>query len=329
METTVDTSEETVFFLGAGASASYGFPCGNNLILRIIKDINSGGRISKYLISDLGYSQKDLRYFGTTFFEARTLTIDEFLESRSDLKQLGRILVSLMIINLEDKFQFRKISYDWLTVYIRNLLDGVTTLSDARKALDKVRFVTLNYDRSVEYLLFTLLKARYTSSNVGSSFDKQILASINGMVYHMHGSVGELSIEETQSSRPYERSIPPKKVLEKISQNVAFWDDLSSKSEPHSSLMGILSNSRQIFILGFGFHRGITSRFSPNIFSDKKIFCTIKGIGNWKWSDVISLLCPTATAMEIPPFAKKNILNVRFSDRDQTCDGFMLELFQE
>ena len=305
--------KQTVIFYGAGASVSYGLPCGNKFVEDICEEVLTETELKKYLINDVGISQNDLKYFGNTFIDARYSTIDEFLETRKDLKELARYIVGAKLISHENPKKIREKRNDWLSSYLITLLNGIDNYNDASPVLGKVNFYTLNYDRSVEHILFSMLQARYCRSNVTI---EQLLSSAN-RVQHVHGSLGQLALIENENGRPYDMNFPDPGIFKSICKNLKFWDDGSNKHYDNRYLNVFLENAERIIFLGFGFHPGILTRFEPDILRGKEIFCTIYGINKRRWEEMIQFLAPDAAIYGIPPIGTKKVGNVYF---EETCE---------
>ena len=123
--------------------------------------------------------------------------------------------------------------------------------------------------------------------------------------------------------------LPDPEIFKTICKNIKFWDDGSNKPYDNEYLNTFIQNAKQIYFLGFGFHEGILDRFEPNILAGKKIYCTVKDVGQKKWEEIVTFLCPGIAALEIPPLGTTEIENVRFGKENQTCDDFFMELFVE
>src|SRR5262249_36786539 len=95
---------ETVLVLGAGASADYKFPTGQALRRMIIgqltPDDNPPSPLTVQLYR-LDFSQRQLREFRTALQRSATGSIDEFLESRPEFIEAGKIAIAYTLIQLE------------------------------------------------------------------------------------------------------------------------------------------------------------------------------------------------------------------------------------
>jgi hypothetical protein len=90
--------KETVFVLGAGASAPYGFSTGFDLLTKARE------RSAKYLATRLGYPPAtDLTPFVDAIRENQHYSIDALLERRHDLLGFGKRLIAALILEEEKK----------------------------------------------------------------------------------------------------------------------------------------------------------------------------------------------------------------------------------
>lgn len=114
----------TVLILGAGASHDYGFHCGEELKQRVLSGLSSVVSHSQFpsnadgrILHDLGFTQTEIRDFLSAFNFSGTISIDAFLEHRSeDLVRLGKTVIALYLCPLEDLGElFRKVNgrQDW------------------------------------------------------------------------------------------------------------------------------------------------------------------------------------------------------------------------
>ena len=320
-------NDQTLLFIGAGASASYGIPCGNQLVEEICEDVLIESDLKIYLRDEIGHNGNDLEDFGQTFKAARNTTIDEFLETQNYRKDLARHIIGAKLITYENHYLAQG-NKDWLSIYLKTLLSRIKTYNEALTVLSKVIFYTLNYDRSVEYILYSMLKARYYIRNDDVLTIEQLLIDANRVI-HRHGSLGQLALDNIGNGRPYERDFPDPEKFKSICKNIKFWDDESNNPNDHDTLNESIRNSKKIYFLGFGFHKGILERFKPNILSNKIIYCTVKGAGLRKWEEIVTFLRPGIATIGMPPLGTTVVDKVRFGKEDQTCDNFFKEIFIE
>jgi hypothetical protein len=104
--------QETVFILGAGASAPYGYPTGNGLRNAICQGFPK--KLQKLLpISQTVIPRETLRglirdsgEFANTFDLSNTPSIDLFLARNPRFSQVGKIAIALEILTAEGNSRF-------------------------------------------------------------------------------------------------------------------------------------------------------------------------------------------------------------------------------
>lgn len=214
--------EQTVFILGAGASVSYGYPTGEELVGKVIDfaklavafcrdalESNSGGFATRPLInkrhSPERMSTQDIEREWTKAIEdfqaladhlsaAHPLVIDYFLDHNPDLADVGKFCIAWAILQAErthrQGYAETLNQQNWYRFILHKLTTG---------CLDKntfvnnnhVSFITFNYDVSLDYGLYTGLSA-LQRFNDGDTIDKYL----NGRIIHVYGKIRERPFDE-------------------------------------------------------------------------------------------------------------------------------------
>lgn len=92
----------TVFVLGAGASIPYGYPSGEALVTEIVSELLSKDLLFK-LCRQLDFKEKEIINFADTLHRSGDKSIDAFLERNSGFIKLGKIAITLKLIEKEDE----------------------------------------------------------------------------------------------------------------------------------------------------------------------------------------------------------------------------------
>ena len=79
----------TVFILGAGASAPYGFPLGSGLIEKILHSLQSP-EMRPLLLRQLDFSHDQISTFGQELRDSPLNSIDAFLDNREEFREIGK-----------------------------------------------------------------------------------------------------------------------------------------------------------------------------------------------------------------------------------------------
>ncbi len=231
-----------VLVLGAGASKPYGFPLGRRLrddaILPPDNDLKIAlARLHKSHSMQLSEFQGKLR-------SARRTSIDAFLEARPEYEPLGKLVIAYHLIKREneDNLYSVKSEQDWYQYLIEMMLTegfdgfGRNTLS----------ILTYNYDRSLEYYMFKMLKPYGRSDQECRDAMRQI------PILHLHGQLGLLP-ELHDEGRPYENELDAH-YLQLAARGISIVHDESLEQNPvFTEAHQLLSNADYVIFLGFGY----------------------------------------------------------------------------
>lgn len=176
--------QPTVFILGAGASASYDYPTGTELIKFVrsaCKNLETeflkrnqyiplqhlpaycrekykngpnkqDGRLICY------EEARSFKEFLKVIEKTKPLVIDHFLSDNPSLSETGRFLISWVINECAEKKFDAAAEKDWIRYIQAKLLDGCESTEDlCNPEKNHVHFITFNYDTSLEEILFSRL----------------------------------------------------------------------------------------------------------------------------------------------------------------------------
>jgi hypothetical protein len=231
---------DIVFLLGAGASRPFGFPTGAELRRRICSDL-SRGQSPFARLCECGHSDEDIERFRASFEQSGIASIDAFIAFRPEFQTIGEHVIAAMLIPIESSANLAK--GDWYHLLWNEMLAGASTPEDLLR--NKVRFVTFNYDRSLEqYLYDAILHTFGLAPRVAFSYLLQI------PIQHVYGSLGEYTEESGYrysllKDEDHKRSILAAQTSIKTVPLVRGpTDDISAKW---------LADAERVFVLGFGF----------------------------------------------------------------------------
>ena len=189
--------KKTLFILGAGASMPYGLPSGSDLRKTICR-LGDGSDVSGLLMEEMHIYQSKLDQFAETFRKSRQVSIDTFLSKRNDLAELGKqaIAAALGLREQEAALFNPEIDDDWYQTLWNALQDEASSPEVIRH--NKVRFVTFNYDRSLEAFLHESVKHSFgVTDEVAYQAWKPI------PIKHVYGQLGEFHWQLSETTRPY------------------------------------------------------------------------------------------------------------------------------
>jgi hypothetical protein len=190
--------KKTVLVLGAGSSMPYTFPSGRGLrdeirsFAKLRDDTPPAG-----LIVSCGISLAKVRALGDAFRHSGILSIDAFLERHPDLVDTGKILIATKICEREypDRVTGREDDnwYEYLWHYMHTGAKQPEEICSNR-----IRFLTFNYDRSLEFFLFDVIKNTFIVDD-----DDAVAAMRQIEIRHIYGAVGDFHYKDTPTARAY------------------------------------------------------------------------------------------------------------------------------
>jgi hypothetical protein len=127
-----------------------------------------------------------------------------------------------------------------------------------------VAFVTLNYDRSIEWYFSRALKAKHNYEN-----DQACLKDLYGVRFvHGYGSLGDAHFSE----HPYGRRRPSQEEIRKTAARLNIIHEDLADSEELSQALGLLKEAEVVCFLGYGFHELNNERLTLTTMATDKHF---------------------------------------------------------
>lgn len=302
-------NKPTVFILGAGASIPYGYPSGETLVAEIVSELLQKGLLYK-LCRELEFNESEIGKFAETLNLSGDKSIDAFLERNTQFIKLGKIAITLKLIEKEDENDLFSPGKDkWYGDLVNELKSSSTDTF-----VNNVSFLTFNYDRSFDNYLFISIMNSYEEIK---DFIQcaQIINRIP--IIHLHGHTGRLSWQEGNGiERAYGRSFRDVELLKRaiatggagfggreLSEARHFISDISNQikiihekdldnDSGFQEAKKLLDKANNIYFLGFGYHddnlrRLNISELSPTI--KRNIGGTSYGLGAAKRNHIKSV----------------------------------------
>lgn len=187
-----------VFVLGAGASKPYGLPLGCDL-RKTLCEATESSAIARVLREKGGISETDTAHFAKAFLQSARDSIDAFLATRSDFREIGKLAIALEICfrELPEKVFTTNNDDDWYRRIWNVMVDEIHHVDDLSN--NAVRFVTFNYDRSLEFFLHHATKSTFNVSDDAIA----CRAWSRLPILHVYGSVGSFSFPQGAQHRSY------------------------------------------------------------------------------------------------------------------------------
>ncbi|MEM1158534.1 MAG: hypothetical protein AAF571_12280 [Verrucomicrobiota bacterium] len=328
--------KDTVFVLGAGASAHYGFPTGKTLVKNITDlcsyDFHSNGRKKQMLIDQMGYRQEQLYQFGDRLESSNVISIDRFLAQQSESdRHLGKILIALELLPIEELPIYSE-DLDMPDLYktLLNYLMPQGALSGIKN--NRVTIVSFNYDRSLEHYLASSLSALYGAS-LAECYD--YFTPWDGVdfkypeIRHVHGSFGQLDGDSklgglmkygsTDFSNGY-----PASIIEKAAQNIRIVSEQSVGTNLEI-IRNRINNADQICFLGFSFDPENLHAIGLSHFG-----LAVSQIDRNLNNNVLSHLCASRMGLEdgeVKGIEADIMMPIRWADKVANCEVAIREVF--
>ncbi len=277
-----------LFIIGAGASVPYGFPCGKELVEKIERLFIDGEFKKKVLGTTLrlkdgnkGENLIDLKLLRKIIEEMKAFSmesIDDFIRNRTDQGYeynfaIKRVIAAIILYyeqnfrKIETENKDKKMDYGWIG-FLCNYLDRNEDGFPVNFV--KSKFLTFNYDRVFEHIIFRYLTITKRDDN------NLAIEEINssGNIIHMYGYLGTLDSIEFGTER-IDNSVP--KNLETV------WDNTNNQYKK-LRVMEYISRCERIFFLGFGYLlenlKTLGIEEGSNILNGKHIRGTAFGLSN-------------------------------------------------
>lgn len=272
-----------LIILGAGANVDFGFPTG----LELSKLIHSGWRRSNekytgFLLVSLKKHNKQFNGFDDAqktaakrinqlshrFYLSGAESIDDFLSrSLEDFEvSFGKLTILNLLLEKERESinaeaENKKTIFQWENNWLRILFGKEfrfekTEELENKLTQDPVKFITFNYDRSLEHFIFNAIKNYY-------GIDPKTAAQICKKIYfyHVYGKLAPLEWELDGSSRWLEYGSDLKDApynigdtLFRYTSNIKVMnEDRNNFESIKNTCKDLIAEADKVYILGFGF----------------------------------------------------------------------------
>lgn len=245
-------TKPTVLILGAGASIPYGYPSGAGLVKDIFTNITSNPWRETY--SNCGLDHKEMDALKSELNLSQMPSIDAFLEHRRDeFLRAGKAAIALSLLSKENPDTFN--DFDIREKGIYNFLYNNLTTSWEEFRENRLTVITFNYDRSLEYFLFSALKHSH------DKLDSQVAEAIQSIpIIHVHGSLGPLPWQEDGGIDYYplfRRDQGASEIAKRIkvaSENIIIVSEAQPQSKEFELATNRIKEAERVYFLGFGYY---------------------------------------------------------------------------
>ena len=237
----------TVLILGAGASYPYGLPLGAELRNSICKAADGHGTLAKTLRRFANIDIGRTIDFARQFKQSHVKSIDAFLAKRSEFTELGKLAIAAVLIEKEnpEKLVNTIDTEHWYSYMWNLMIQDINDISQLRS--NRIKFITFNYDRSLEYFLHLATK------NTFGVDDQMAQQSLRGLeILHVYGSLGQFHYMSGDKVRQY--SDDQNDVSLQIAANgIEIIPEARDDSKEFSTARRFCVEAESIGFLGFGF----------------------------------------------------------------------------
>jgi len=242
--------EETLFILGAGASKPYGLPSGDELRLMLSCISDEESNVVKVLRNYANINPAEVIEFSRAFLRSKSSSIDTFLAMREKYVAVGKLAIAHALAVREDPDLIHQTKPpedwdDWYALLWSVLREGTSSPSDISR--NPVKFITFNYDRSLEYFLHHAVKETFDIS------DEQAESTWRGLgILHIYGQIGRYSHKEGPDTRWYSSGLTARD-LKIAADGIKIIPEARDDAETFVTAREWLRWAKRICFLGFGF----------------------------------------------------------------------------
>ncbi len=177
-------TEPTVLVVGAGGSIPYGFPSGRDLTKEIIRFLSDPGTIARQppglTLTRLGIFRKrhNLRDLPKELQLSRQNSVDAFLENRPEFVKLGKNAIAAVLIPRERQDRLNETD-DWYGYLFNRLFLNLKEGADS-----PLTIVTFNYDRSLDYFIYSGFEHSFhiTGAELSQKLSKLRIIHVHGLL---------------------------------------------------------------------------------------------------------------------------------------------------
>ena len=244
-------TKPTCIILGAGASMSYHYPSGMQLLKSIHQNLSNHNSDWFAILNKCGIDAGHIEDFRNELYLSQASSIDSFLENRREFITVGKLIIAISLIPHEISDSLLNFDARRNGCY-QHILSNMTSgcpFSDFGQ--NNIAFITFNYDRSLEHYLHTALISKYgkTTAEVATVLNKI-------PIIHVHGMLDRLPWQVSQASgfgRPYSESHDAKEMQSAADQIIIVFEGKDT-SEEFQEASNLLKGADRIYFLGFGYN---------------------------------------------------------------------------
>jgi hypothetical protein len=280
----IETS--TVLILGAGSSYPYHFPLGRELTDIICRDLISGSAQGKTLVDNTHFLPYQIDQFQQALLGSKQMSVDAFLEKRTEYLEIGKAAIALQLMPFEELGNLRtprtvkNVRSDWYQYLLARLTEGVKREEFSK---NKLSVITLNYDRSLEFYLFSTLSNTYGTDEPAT---KTLMRHIP--IIHIHGHLGTPHFY-SEKGRDYVGEITRDSITTAMTGIRIVHENIDDTKELKAART-LIRQAQNVCFLGFGYHDVTLDRLQLNAASTRsqKIFGSATYLGGARRNRIVN-----------------------------------------
>jgi hypothetical protein len=238
---------DTVFLLGAGASVPYRFPTSAGLKEKICRELLTGHSLFA-LLRECGQADRFITDFRDAFQNSGVASIDAFIARRPKYQEIGELAIAASLAPIEavkhlTSVDNRRANGGWYELLWNDMLAGALTTDELLR--NPIKFLTFNYDRSLEQYLLNGIKHTFDLDECQAF---EVLDRIP--IHHVYGSLGDYDpvrgyqYGSTDHAELVDRVLNARKSIKTVPAARGSTDPVAATW---------LADAERIFVMGFGF----------------------------------------------------------------------------
>jgi len=189
----------------------------------------------------------EIKDFARAFRRSNVSSIDAFLFRRPNFNEIGKFAIAAHLCKLEkpDDLDSAQDDSHWYRFLWNQMIAQTEKAADILK--NQIRFVSFNYDRSLERFLFGAAKNTY---GITDNEAYNVCKSIE--IIHVYGLLGNFHYAGDEHSRPYSNE-PSARDLRIAAAGIRLIPEERRENEHFKRARGWFAQAQRICFLGFGF----------------------------------------------------------------------------
>lgn len=325
--------QETVFIVGAGASAEAGLPIGSQLAGIIAKslffEVDDFGSIKNTDSTLLNAWKRHLPQadLNRHLLAARQIhegiemvrSIDNYLhihETNEQVKFCGKTAIVHAILQAERNSllmtsernpnslqNIDQLKNTWYMEFVKQLMEG-RQASDLENVFDEISIICFNYDRCIPHFLRFAIKSLYSISLEKA---ERIVAKLE--IHHPYGTVGPLQTMENRNGVQFGSSDYTLRLAE-LSEGIKTFTEQVDDKEKLEKIKDTILNANHLIFLGFGFHEQNMNILEPfKKEQPKTVYATAFGMSESNTIEIEARIKKLGRGSPRKPLQIKNDLN--------------------